>query len=75
MLLSMATQKSKPTKQRMKDYRSRLRREGLRPVQIWVPDQRAEGFSENVRSQIARLDQREESDTLDFIQDTADWSE
>lgn len=75
MLPGMATPKSKPAKQRMKDYRGRLRREGLRPVQIWVPDQRAEGFSEDVRSQIAGLDHREESEALDFIQDNADWTE
>ena len=31
-------------RQRVADHRERLRRQGLRPVQIWVPDVRAPGF-------------------------------
>lgn len=75
MLLFMATKKNKPVKQRMKNYRGRLRQEGLRPVQIWVPDQRAEGFRERVRLQISRLNPSDETEVLEFIQDATDWSE
>jgi hypothetical protein len=32
-------------------YRSRLREQGLRPVQIWVPDTRRPGFAEECRRQ------------------------
>ena len=37
---------SRPTSSRAKvrDHRERLRRQGLRPIQIWVPDVRAPGF-------------------------------
>jgi hypothetical protein len=32
-------------------HRDSLRAEGLRPVQIWVPDTRAPGFAEEYRRQ------------------------
>ncbi len=40
-------------RQRVADHRERLRREGLRPLQIWVPDVRAPGFSEEAHRQSA----------------------
>jgi hypothetical protein len=36
---------------KMRAYRARLRRQGLRPVQLWVPDTRAPGFAEAMRRQ------------------------
>ncbi|KHK03542.1 antitoxin MazE family protein [Desulfovibrio sp. TomC] len=32
-------------------YRARLREQGLRPIQIWVPDTRRPGFAEECRRQ------------------------
>ncbi len=41
----MATLKKKPSvKIRVQAHRERLRAQGLRPVQIWVPDVRSEEF-------------------------------
>ena len=31
----------KPTKVKVQEHRDRLRAQGLRPIQIWVPDVRA----------------------------------
>lgn len=61
-------------KEKQSRYRRRLRRKGLRPVQIWVPDTRATGFSAECRRQ-ARLAARsaEEKPVLDFISDIAAW--
>ena len=59
----------------MKDYRTRLRRQGLRPVQIWVPDQRAPGFRAELKRQVELLDTQDEADALDFIAQAADSSE
>jgi hypothetical protein len=55
-------------------YRRRLRRKGLRPVQIWVPDTRAEGFAGECRRQ-ARLAARsaQEKPALNFIAEIAAW--
>ncbi|MHB8692844.1 MAG: antitoxin MazE-like protein, partial [Solirubrobacteraceae bacterium] len=32
------------TRDRVRQHRARLRRQGLRPVQVWVPDVRAPEF-------------------------------
>ena len=44
---------SKPTssKDRVRAHRKRLRSQGLRPIQIWVPDVRAPGFADEARRQ------------------------
>ncbi len=34
----------KPTKVKVQEHRDRLRAQGLRPIQIWVPDMRASSF-------------------------------
>jgi hypothetical protein len=57
---------------KMRVYRSRLRAQGLRPVQIWVPDVKAPGFSSDIRRQIRRLSPEQEADTLDFMAAVAD---
>ena len=37
--------------ERVKQHRNQLRKAGLRPVQIWVPDTRRPGFAEECRRQ------------------------
>jgi len=59
-------------RQRMQDYRLRLKKQGLRPVQIWVPDQRQAGFDREIKKQIRRLDPADEAEALDFIARVAD---
>jgi hypothetical protein len=62
-------------KQRMKDYRTRLRQQGLRPVQIWVPDQRAPRFMEELERQVKNLSQQDEKEVLDLLERVGDWPE
>ena len=38
---------------RVADHRTRLREQGLRPLQIWVPDTRAPGFAAEAHRQSA----------------------
>ena len=52
---------------RMRAYRERLRNQGLRPVQIWVPDPKSPVFRRELRRQVARLDAAHEVETLAFI--------
>ena len=40
-----------PVRGRVAAHRAELRRRGLRPIQIWVPDTRAPGFAEEARRQ------------------------
>lgn len=47
----MADQKTPTVRQRVADHRARQRRQGLRPVQIWVPDVRAPGFAAEAHRQ------------------------
>ncbi|MHA6800398.1 antitoxin MazE family protein [Bounagaea algeriensis] len=49
----MAEQETPPVRQRVAAHRARLRRQGLRPVQIWVPDVRAPGFAAEAHRQSA----------------------
>lgn len=43
--------KSKSSRERVRRYRVRLREQGLRPIQIWVPDVRAPGFGAEAHGQ------------------------
>ena len=40
-----------PLAQRVRDHRQRLRAQGLRPIQIWVPDVRAPQFAAQAHEQ------------------------
>lgn len=63
---------SKSPAAKMRDYRARLRDQGLRPVQIWVPDPKSPVFRRELRRQVARLDPTHEVETLTFIAAAAD---
>jgi len=52
-MTEMAEQEESGVRQRVADHRARLRRQGLRPVQIWVPDVRAAGFAAEASRQSA----------------------
>ena len=38
-------------RRRVEAHRARLRHEGLRPIQLWVPDTRSEAFQAEARRQ------------------------
>lgn len=59
--------------ERVRRHREVLRSQGLRPVQIWVPDTRRAGFAEECRRQslLVRND-AEERDVLDWLDTVAD---
>lgn len=43
--------KSKLSRDKVRAHRERLRAQGMRPIQIWVPDVRARAFREQARRQ------------------------
>jgi hypothetical protein len=51
----MTRRSSIPTAERVRAYRERLRAQGLRPVQIWVPDVRSPQFVEQAHLQSAAV--------------------
>ena len=77
----MATtpKKSKPRtpQQRMAARRQRLRAQGLRPVQHWVPDLRNPKVLAELRREIKLMAQHPENDAiddwLDAVRDPKDW--
>ncbi|HEY5209336.1 MAG TPA: antitoxin MazE family protein [Stellaceae bacterium] len=65
----------KSSRDKVKAYRARLRRQGLRPIQIWVPDVRARSFKAEARRQslaVARSAYADEDQAfIDAISDLA----
>jgi len=70
----MSTPKKKPsTKIRVRAHRERLRSQGLRPVQIWVPDVRSKEFVQQSHLQSVAVAQSEHAiDDQGFIDEITD---
>jgi len=45
----------KPSRLKVREHRERLRAQGLRPIQIWVPDVRASSFRSEAHLQSAAV--------------------
>lgn len=61
------------TRAKVKSHREKLRAQGLRPIQIWVPDTRAPGFAEEVRRQCRLANASPHAkDDQDFV-DSISW--
>jgi hypothetical protein len=59
--------------ERVKQHRAGLRRAGLRPVQLWVPDTRKAKFKSECRKQCESLrDDPHEQDVLHWIEQVSD---
>jgi hypothetical protein len=62
------------SREKVRAHRARLREQGLRPIQIWVPDTRLPSFRAEARRQ-SRLVSRlpGEDDVMAFIESVSDW--
>jgi len=61
------------TSERVRRHRERLRRAGMRPIQLWVPDVRQPGFVDECRRQSALVaNDPQELETLEWLQAVAD---
>ena len=71
----MPTSRStKPTRVKVQEHRDRLRAQGLRPIQIWVPDVRAASFRKEAHRQslaVSRSARAREDQA--FIDSVSDW--
>ena len=65
------------TRQRVREHRERLRAQGLRPVQVWVPDVRALDFAVEAHRQSAAIAASEhEVEDQAFVEAiSVDWSD
>jgi len=68
------TRPAKSSKEKVKAHRLRLRKQGLRPIQIWVPDVRSKAFARQARREsLAIANSPQEADDLKFIASVSDW--
>ena len=65
------------TRDRVREHRQRLREQGLRPVQIWVPDVRAPEFVEEAHRQSAviAVSEHEAEDQAFVDAISVDWDD
>jgi len=52
----------KSSREKVRAYRERLRKQGLRPIQIWVPDVRARSFKAEAHRQAEAVALSEHAD-------------
>jgi hypothetical protein len=70
----MPTTKSVKSRDKVRAHRERLRRRGLRPIQIWVPDVRSRRFAREAHRQSVvvgtdRLEREEQA----FVDAVSEW--
>jgi hypothetical protein len=64
------------TRSRVRAYRARLRAQGLRPVQIWVPDVRAPGFAVEAQRQARAVSESPmAAEDQNFVDSVSDWQQ
>jgi len=62
------------SRQRVRAHRERLRAQGLRPVQIWVPDVTAEGFAAEAHRQSRAVSAGAAAeDDQAFVDSVSEW--
>jgi hypothetical protein len=73
MEMSARTQ-AKSSREKVRAHRKRLREQGLRPIQIWVPDMRSPAFAaEAHRQSLAVANSPHANDDQAFIDAVSDW--
>lgn len=66
---------TKSAKERMRDYRARMKSKGLKQVSRWVYDTESPAFQKKLRESIASLDKAHEEEVLEWCEQVADWPE
>ena len=65
--------KPQSSREKVRRYRERLRKQGLRPIQIWVPDVRSPSFrSQAHRQSLATAESAMEFENQEFIDAVSD---
>lgn len=70
----VAAASPKSSRVKVQAHRARLREQGLRPIQIWVPDVRSPAFRAAAhRQSLAVADSAHARDDQAFIDSVSDW--
>jgi hypothetical protein len=66
--------RSKPSREKVRAHRERLRQQGLRPIQIWVADVRSPAFAKEARRQsLAVANSLYAKEEQDFVDAISEW--
>lgn len=66
---------TRTSRDKVRAHRKRLRKQGLRPIQIWVPDMRSPAFAKEGRRQsVAVANSTYARDDQDFVDAISDWN-
>jgi len=67
---------AKPSRIKVRDHRERLRAQGMRPIQIWVPDVRSPAFkcAAHIQSAAIAASAQAREDQA-FIEAVTDWGD
>lgn len=70
-----ARTRTKSSRDKVQAYRERLRQQGLRPIQIWVPDVRSLEFAAQAhRQSLAIARSSYEKEDQEFIDAISEWN-
>lgn len=59
---------AKSSRDKVRKHRKRLREQGLRPIQVWVPDVNSPGFAAEARRQcLALARSKQDKEDQDFV--------
>lgn len=72
--MATSTTRNSTSRDKVRAHRERLRAQGLRPIQIWVPDTRTPEFKREAhRQSVAVARSPTEKEDQAFIDSLADW--
>jgi hypothetical protein len=71
-----SSRKAKSSREKVQAHRQRLRKQGLRPIQIWVPDVRSPEFAaEAHRQSLAVARSRHAAADQAFVDAISEWND
>lgn len=71
---TLSRPKAKSSRDKVRAHRARLRKEGLRPIQIWVPDVRSPAFAREAhRQSLAVANSPHVKPDQDFVDAISAW--
>jgi len=71
---SRSTLRSASSRDKVRAHRARLRKKGLRPIQIWVPDVRSKAFAREAhRQSLAVANSPQAKKDQDFVDAISAW--
>jgi hypothetical protein len=73
-MMSETSRRPKSSRDKVRAHRERLRKQGLRPIQIWVPDVRSKAFAREAhRQSLAVARSAGEADDQAFVDAISEW--